>query len=387
MRRFTGYELTTATMAIGVLISSFFIFRYLVWFVSTDIQPHALVLVRSIENNVFPIPFLYYLTIYAFAGFKADTYILFKSSMIVLSIAVMMKYLMTVRLLSILTSEKSTFLLWVAVCLLVCAPISWSTNQMYLGKAAINVWHNSTTIMTMPFVLLLFGSIVKFLQDDKIEKLSIVSILVFAILNLVTKPSFVFAVIPALPLGVMIYQRQWFSHKIIVATLISLFLSFLIIFEYYIIYEIGDYLGNQQTDSKNGVTISLFRIWFLYGGYYFPMHIISGLLFPIAYCMLFFNDVKQDKLLQFTIVLYAIALAISIIFVETGHRANHGNFVWQVIMTGYVLFTVVSARMLTIIRRIGWSDKKSKVLLVTFTIHCIYGIAYITKIIVVGNYS
>lgn len=149
----------------------------------------------------------------------------------------------------------------------------------------------------------------------------------------------------------------------------------------------GGYLGNPPTDSNSGVSISLFRIWFLYGGYYFPIHIISGLIFPIAYCILFFNTIKQDQLLQFTIILYAIALAISIIFVETGCRANDGNFAWQVIMAGYVLFTVVSARMLTSIRLTGLSDNKNKVLLATFAIHCIYGIAYITKIIVVGNYS
>lgn len=383
MRRFTGYELTTAIMTIGILFSSFFMFRYLIWFVPTDIQPHVSILVRSIENDVFPIPFLYYLVIYAFAGFKADTYILFKSSMIVLSIAVMMKYLMTVRLLSILTSEKSIFLLLVAVCLLVCAPISWSVNQMYLGKTAINVWHNSTTIMTMPFVLLLFESIVKFLQDDKIEKLSIAGIIVFAILNIITKPSFVFAVIPALPLGVMIYQRQIISNKkIITALLISFTLLLLVVLEYYIIYHM-----NQQPDDKSGVGISLFRTWFLRGGYYFPLHMLSGIVFPVTYCLLFFNNLKQDKLLQFTIVIYVIALAISSIFIETGRRINHGNFGWQVIMAGYVLFAVVSARMLTNIRLTGWLDNRNKILFATFAIHCIYGILYILKIIITQNWD
>lgn len=229
MKRLINFETTTALIAIGVLAISFLMFRYLVWFVPTDITLHASMFLESVNHGWFPIPFLYPLTIYTFAGFKADIYMLWKSSIIVLSIAVMIKYLTTVHILNILTSEKNIYLLIVACCLLICAPISWSINQMYLGKTSINVWHNSTTIMTMPFVILLFGSIIKFLQDDNIKIVSIFSIVLFSILNIVTKPSFVFAVIPALPLGVMIYQRQWFSHKITMASLISLLLLSLII--------------------------------------------------------------------------------------------------------------------------------------------------------------
>ncbi|MCX7729556.1 MAG: hypothetical protein N2203_08810, partial [Bacteroidia bacterium] len=129
-----------------------------------------------------------------------------------------------------------------------------------------------------------------------------------------------------------------------------------------------------------------FEIWILYGGYYFPLHIISGLVFPIMYCILFFSSVKEDKLLQFTILLYLIAFLISCVFIETGKRIHHGNFVWQVIMTGYLLFTVVSIRMVEKIKQFGWKDKKNKIVFATFILHFAYGILYLIKIIFMKNY-
>ncbi|MCS6967736.1 MAG: hypothetical protein RMJ44_00575 [Cytophagales bacterium] len=384
MRNKIYFNSAIVISALGTFGLGLPLFRYLSYNPVFDMFGHALFVVKSVTNNTFPFPFIYPFTIYLFAGFSINVKLLLESSAIVLSLALTAKYLLTVRLFLNLSQNNlySYGIIIICIGLLLCSPISWSVNQMYLGKTTPNVWHNPTTIMAMPFVILLFRSIVKFLQEDEIEKFSVVNIIVFSVLNIATKPSFVFVVIPALPLGVVLYQKKWSANKIVAGVLISFFLLLLIFLAYYMIYE----LEKNPQEGKSGVAIELFRIWFLYGYYYYPLHIISGLIFPIAYCTLFFSSVKEDKLLQFTLLLYLIALLISAVFVETGPRASHGNLTWQVPMTGYLLFTVVSIRMVENMRKTGWVDKKNKITFATFVLHCVYGVLYIIKIVLMKNY-
>jgi hypothetical protein len=68
---------------------------------------------------------------------------------------------------------------------------------MYLSKFVPLVWHNSTTILLFPFAILLFWKQLKMLDTkNEISAKEIAVINILVVLNLLIKPSFIFAYAP-----------------------------------------------------------------------------------------------------------------------------------------------------------------------------------------------
>jgi hypothetical protein len=80
-------------------------------------------------------------------------------AILLLSACVALKGLLSLEILSN-DNERSVLPACIAVALVFVMPIVnwWNFKSVYLGQIAPTIWHNSTTILVMPVVILLFSA-------------------------------------------------------------------------------------------------------------------------------------------------------------------------------------------------------------------------------------
>jgi hypothetical protein len=72
------------------------------------------------------------------------------------------------------------------------------------------------------------------------------------------------------------------------------------------------------------------------------LKLLCGLSFPTL--VGFANNKKLLRTEKFIYAMYSVQLLISIIFAETGKRANDGNFKWGLYCAAFFLFLIAFAR-------------------------------------------
>lgn len=357
--------------------------------IRTDIQIHSGILVGFIQKNSFPIPPLYYFCIYILSGFRLGWYFTNEAAVVILTFSVTLKFYFshqTFNHFSKKHTQNSFFYALTAFLLLFTMPVFYDVirKYMYLGRLAPNVWHNSTTIFVMPFVILLFVQSLKFIEHKGISKKAFFLMCFAGLINLLTKPSFLFVFIPIFPL-VVFFKNGFFSKKFFLALSLASVLFLGIILEYYIIY-ILDLLNVIYENDNSGIAIKPFKFWKIYSNNIL-LDIFVSLVFPLTYIILFFKEFKTNFPLQYAIYLLLFAVFLGIIFIEKGAKASHGNFFWQVVMTTYLLFLVSAVFALEKVMLLGYKHQKSILLILTFGLHLGSGFLYLFKIFYTGSYT
>lgn len=382
----TTYDLT---FIIVIFSLSFCWFHYLYYNVSTDIQVHASA-IRNILDGIqtFPANFLYFFTVSAVSGFNTSN--LKFASILTLSIALLFKFLITKKIIDeILPSFNKKILLinLIAFCLLLVGSLPSiffiSSKYLYVGTYPANVWHNSTTIFVMPFVLLLFWQSYKQIREYKFTRLF--NILFLIILNILIKPSFIFVFIIAYP--ILLFLKYKFSKSFWINIIPLVFAFVFIIIEYIIIYKTG------SVSNENEIAIKPFYIiqhWlksknWLYIIVVFVLSLITSYLFPLTYL---YRNPKESKDLIIRYVLFCGVIAIIIFhsLCETGIREFHGNFAWQVFICTYLVFLVFTSKLFSQLINNDWNFKKFRYEIIAFSLHLFFGILYIIKIAVSKSY-
>lgn len=375
-----------------VFILCILFFGY-IWFnVHTDIQAHAKALKAVIDGQAsFPANFLYFYTAYFFSGFTIEH--IWIGSTIALSIAVLLKFIVSKQIISdILVTELAnkefiinTLALFLLIVFNLPNPFIYlKFHYVYIGSFAPSVWHNSTTIFVMPFVLLLFRHSYKQLQEYSFKRLAIIALLIFV--NILIKPSFVFVFAIAYPILLIITHKL--SKKFWINILPIIIAIVLVFIEYLLIYQ-----GSANT-SNTGITIKPFQILrhyaqsenLLHTTAVFLTSIVCSFLFPIIY-MIKHRRKSFDLFSRYAVLCLIIALAISQLLSETGARENSGNFSWQVIMCSYITFLIFSAKLFLNIIDSKWDLKKYKVELSAFSLHLLFGGLYILRYIIINAYK
>jgi len=375
---------------LSLLISFFIFWKIINENIATDIQSHSLYIVNYVKAGAFLIPPLYYFCVFALSGFSLDVDILNNVAIYLLTFCFFLKYLYSCHLTKgnyileqnkISSVEKNTLIFFV----LFAAPLVQSFSQEYLllGKLASNVWHNSTTTAVMPFVVLLFYQSLKFIKDPQISYTNIFYILLFGLINLLIKPSFLFAFIPAFSL-ILLISEGFKSRKFWVGVSIAFSIFILIIVEYYIIYEV-DFYHQVYNQPKTNIIVKPFYILALFNQNVLTAIYLS-LLFPIT-CVIFFEkEIKSNISLQYTLLLFLFAFIIGVLFIEEGARAGHGNFTWQIIFVNYIVFLVFALLAYERIKYLGYLHYKSIILIVVFIWHILSGWLYIYRIVETKSY-
>ena len=353
--------------------------------IPTDIQAHVKKTLAVVNGTMPPgADFFYYLIIYAVAFFSKNKVLLGVSSVVLLSLAMTAKFVITKRFMTsqigIGNTSSGLFVVLFSNLLLLAFSLPTSSilkGQFYLGQTPPNVWHNSTTILLMPFALALFW--LSYEQIIKPEKRRIFLITIFCVLNILIKPSFYFVFTIVYPLMLIRYigvkKELWLNLLPIIIGAISL------LAEYYLIYRIeGPYSGTSS------VAINPFLVWSYYSPNIF-LSIVASTFFPLVYMFFNWKEVFRNALLGYATLSYLVSILIYSTLTEIGTRQYHANFSWQCIVCNYILFTVVSARFIQKACSNGKINWQNKLILASFLLHVIFGCLYLIRFFVTKEYA
>ncbi|TAE74855.1 MAG: hypothetical protein EAZ85_03750 [Bacteroidetes bacterium] len=374
----------------SIFLLSIIIFFLIVRNVRTDIQGHNLILLKQLDNNSFPIPPLYYFCIYILSGLSTNIVVLNYTSVVFLGFLVAWKYNVTTsyikkKLLDNQYHQSKLLPFLVALVLIFIVPIfiNYPNDRMYLGKLGINIWHNSTTICVMPFVILLYRQSIYFLENKEINTTNIFLIFIFISLNVLIKPSFLFCFLPAFILMNLIQEKKIFTKKYIYVVCIVLFSFLLIFIQYYLIYLSSHYEVLYAKDTQKGIIFKPFDFFLRYSRN-IPLDIFLSLTFPLFFILFFFKEIKNNVEFQYSFLMLLFALMLGFLFVESGKRMTHGNLTWQIPIANYIFYMVNIILFLQIIIKTSRKhlfQPKFIILYILCAHHFLSGIYYVVKMI------
>ena len=116
-----------------------------------------------------------------------------------------------------------------------------------------------------------------------------------------------------------------------------------------------------------------------------PVSMAFSLLFPLIYSLLNLPKLVRSNLFWYTFLSFVVSVLIFLFISESGPRASHGNFYWQIVICTWLCFFVSLLSLLKDIKISGFNFK-NKLLISLFSIHVILGVIYFVRILVTGSY-
>jgi hypothetical protein len=358
-----------------------------------DIPLHVKMLYRACsEGRSIPANFGFYGLVYLLSGLDCNYRHLLLIGLPVLGLAwggtVYLSARMSGELLAPSEStddrtQSKVLLVAVLSCFIFPLPVSFSS---YLpGLLPANVYHNSTIICSFPFAVWAFVLGLKRLrtanQADWQADYKLTAILC---IGLIFKPSYAFAFIPAYSL-LYAYQVRFKLGALWRLALPVLPVLLLIGAQ---LWWTSTHQDSNMDTHESHVSIAFPAGWRTYVpqftvGRMFACFITSFALPILAY-------LARPQWLarlshQFALLSIATAMAVFMLFYETGERAIHGNFVWQVIASNHVLHWVILLE-LFFWRPIARAEYWKRMALLAFTVlNIACASIYLTRLVVVGN--
>ncbi len=252
--------------------------------------------------------------------------------------------------------------------------IPFFNENIYLGQNSPNIWHNPTTIFTIPLAFLAFSNFIKLIgtnEKDLFIKFGIRTS-IFLVLSTLAKPNFSLVFIPGVVIFLLIkYQLNWKLYlKILIVflpTLIVFLIQILIIFRL----EGGvinlDFLGVWSSNSPNPLISLLILI-----------------AFPLFVIIFFKNSIKDNSTLLIWITLIVALVQSAFLAAESEEWFDDGNLSWGLAIVLPLFFTYSLVNLLRIIKDLH-NYKTSDYYLVgicfiLFTLHLASGIIYFIQI-------
>lgn len=253
--------------------------------------------------------------------------ILFSSFLI--TFWVFLVYITTNSLLKKSYPNKEYLYILVTIIIVTIAPLNlpFYDKFIFLGQGSPNIWHNVTLWTVKPFSLLTILFTLKALRLQNI-KLYTYAIL-FAILSLFAKPSFIIIFIPSLIL--LMITKKYFSKTQILFLATLIFISFGILL-YQMIFTfsaessiIFDFLGVWSLNSKN-IIISM----------------LLSLAFPLTFTLLHRQSLQNEYIVLAWLQTF-FGIILFMCFAESGPHYSHGNFSWSymIALSLLYLFTII----------------------------------------------
>lgn len=271
----------------------------------------------------------------------------------------------------------------------------WFNNYDFEGQFGINPFYNPTHNAVKPFGLLAFiyaidlirrykGKEVIFCTSKKAQKLLYVLFAVMLLLSAFTKPTFMYMLIPAGVVYLLIdmvlnllkkdgsWKATWsFMWRIACACIPALL--------YLLVQYSAFYLWGGTNEGASVAIYPFLTAWHLYSPDV-PISILISMLFPIWVVLtnpMYFIKSVEGRL---ACVAYAVGTMEFSFVVETGDKLGHLNFSWPM-MSGMLLLWVIAAMKLvelTYAAKPGkWSAIKVSVGWFILGLHVFAGLYYI----------
>jgi hypothetical protein len=363
---------------------------------ATDIDAHIDV-VHGVMLGTMKMPpnFLYYRTVAMLGGFSTDLSVLSWAAVVVLALATTAKACLTMLIMRAMTHDVAPKVIaWMALALLVIFPLPALSNilglNFYLGQLPPNVWHNSTTTFLMPVALLLFY--LNYRYAFQYERRLFGWVLGLGLISLFIKPSYFIALLPATALHLAcIYGMSRDSVRRILPLalgLVALGMLYLLVFE--------KQVGLIQ-DEPSYLTLDPFMAWQvalstdlrvevtpLLMGAMVITALLTSFALPLGLWVVGAWPRDNGMVLNATIGTI-VAMVIYLLLAETGPRAIHGNFFWQVVVCHYILLMVLAT---SIVQRISDGNVSRSLRLVLYLggTMVLMGLLYLPRV-VLQNYA
>lgn len=332
------------------------------------------------EKDFFQGNFLMYLAINLMSLFSGKFILMRISLAILLSLSIIGKYYYTTKGFSVHLESKLAHIASFCFIFVYIIPILICKDElMYYGYFVPTVWHNSTIILTLPFVLRIYQLSCMQLEQYNAKTNYKISILI--LISTLIKPSFTFIFCCAYP--VLLLTQYGLSKRFFVSS-VPVFVGVIGCAYIYVSTFTGSHI-----EGDNSIAFTLEKMASL--DISFLLHLLASYCFPIIVLLCYRNkDINRSQALFITL-LNISAILISLLFMETGDRATHGNLSWQI--TPASMLTFYSASMI-VFKDIKNHDNfkffkfsKANILLWILTVHCFVGLVYLTRIIATFNYT
>ncbi len=240
-----------------------------------------------------------------------------------------------------------------------------------------NCWHNSTYLVMLPFSILLFFQGFKLINDPDRKNILLTILLVF--LNIFIKPVYFLSFAPVFFLFTFYFNRL--SKKFVLSLIPLFFGGLCLLFQLFILSK------NIYSGGGRGIRLDFFALFAEHYGsiWMFLFSLIFAFAFPIAFYILN-PEFARNKESVFCFLTTLLSLLIVLLFIEDGTRLTAGNFLWGLMASVNILFTVAVIFLIKKYKSARF-DAGFYLPLLALCLHYLSGFAYILKILVKGWYT
>jgi hypothetical protein len=367
-------------LGVGYVFLLFF-FNQVIRFGTGDFHTHIEILIKCVRHGyypvfpIYPLPPAYPFLLWVFAGLSVNSfYNILAAANLLMPVFVILNIVAVRECLKdgLGSLFNPRLALIAAITLCAAAPIYIGGNHFYLGRIAFNIWHNSTYIAMIPFAVVLFWKTPEFIRDP-FRNFPLVFVLGF--INILIKPSFLFAWIPAVLIWNLpdkgIKSKTFFR----IAMVLSGFMILIMIqfFSIYILKTYDNVIATDQPPSRLSSTAIIPAL-------------LASFLFPMTFLLLYGRSIDLSQHVRLALLIMTIGIIFPLVFVEEGFRLGHGNFFWTAYAANMMLFVATTENALRIGIKHGFRSLRLYALMFVFGLHVVSGLIYLGRYYLSGSY-
>jgi len=326
-------------------------------------------------NGKIPVPhFLFHLLI-------VFVYLLFPVGMPVAStIIVSLAYLVSMCLIYRLLDEKSCLhegrnfqaKVVVASAIMFVAPVALFAmydGHFFMGYIACSVYHNPTVSVLKPLALLHFLIVSNSINNESENRISYAMLCVVTILAVTAKPSYILNAVPAILFFAL--MKYWAKDKFPYVAMAIYFVlpAMLILFLQYLF----SYSSEETHSSVIFAPLKLFKKQSPLASDFIFLKLLLSIGFPLAVTVCFIKESIKDTKLMFAWLMTLFGMLQVYLFVETGVRMYHGNFLWSGQVAVFILFVASAALLFKLQKLQHYPEVRIKFCWSVFALHTICG--------------
>ena len=319
------------------------------------------------------------------SGFSGNLFLIKIALVVLIALANTAKYVLVKKEFSRMISSKQAMIASLALLFVFVIPVLYflkifgvflTTNNMYLQYYVPNVWHNSTILCMMPFAIITYYLSVRQFEEFNSKRNGLITL--YVVLGALVKPSFFFIYAIGDPICMFVRYR---SHKEFFYSLIPIVMGCLCVcYEFVTIYD---------GEDGSGVAISVLPLFTLAFWKSRFLYFAVSMALPLLFVLFYWKEIYKDLEFWFVLIMLVVALGIYWCCHETGHRASHGNFGWQVISAMWFVYHFILKTILKCNKELcnegvknpcnGHCIRVNKGFVVLYGLHVAMGVLYLIK--------
>ena len=262
-----------------------------------------------------------------------------------------------------------------------------NTNTMYLGYSVPNIWHNSTILCMMPFAIVAYLLSVKQLNEGY-EKKRNGLISLFVVIGALIKPSFFFVYAVAYP--ILAWSKYRFRKEFFYSLIPVLLGGLCVVYEFVSLYDPSQAV---EVSDNSGVVVDVLALFTLEFWKSRLLKLTISLAFPFLFVLGYRKTVVKEREFWLVFIMLVVAFGISWCCHETGPRASHGNFDWQVICSMWFVYFYMLKTILTsdVVMATDTGkctlNNRGKAFVSLYGVHVLMGLYYLLRFLITKDYG